>query len=53
MECWNTGFGEMKSVLIEMPPLEIKLGNYFIFIPNIPFFRYSVIPWITNRFTTG
>jgi hypothetical protein len=47
MECWNNGFGGMKSVLIEMAPLEIKLGNHIIFIPNIPFFRYSINPWIT------
>jgi hypothetical protein len=49
MECWNTGFGGMKSMFyIDDIDQKLKSEHHPLFIPNIPFFHLSIIPIVSE-----
>ena len=52
MECWNFGFGGIKSAFKGLAEIKkIKSDPYLLLIPNIPFFHYSTIPFDVKRKT--
>jgi hypothetical protein len=52
MECWNTGFGGMRSIFhIDGTEQKLISDHHPLFIPNIPIFHHSIIPWVIWRQT--
>jgi len=49
MECWKTEdprLAERDLHLIGDPHPKLKSGHHPLFIPNIPFFHHSIIPFV-------
>jgi hypothetical protein len=48
----NTGFAGMRfSFILDDGDQQIKSGHLPFFIPNIPFFQHSIIPFVIYRLT--
>jgi hypothetical protein len=45
-EYWNTGFGGIRSFYMDGKDQKTKSDHRPLLIPNIPFFQYSIIPWV-------
>jgi len=49
MEYWNVGIlglPELDLFYLDGTDQKIKSDHHPLLIPNIPFFQYSIIPWI-------
>jgi len=49
MEYWNVGImglAELDLFYVAGKNQKIKSAHHPLLIPNIPFFQYSIIPWV-------
>jgi hypothetical protein len=52
MEYWNVGImdlAELDLFYVHGKEQKIKSDQHPLLIPNIPFFQYSIIPWVLER----